>query len=301
MIPKYIRYVAMAMVVVPALIASAQNVGNDKFSVKATADMGMGNSLSTDYNFPGMTSKSSSSDFGVEFGCAIWQQKRHSLELNAGLGYGSISLKADVLALDYHYNAPAEADMDQETYIRYYELDGVHQKIKTERITIPLYLNYRFQLNRMVSFHALLGYKFGFNFSPKVTEVSGNVFCYGVYPQYGDLLIDASYMNMFGESTLSDEGMSKPELNTFTPSFMAGVGVEFCIWGPLAVDVSLRYEDSMTDIFKARNYDIVSFDASDAPMTYLVAEGQKVKPLSSYLSTSKLSRLSLAASLVYRF
>ncbi len=204
--------------------------------------------------------------------------------------------------MDYHYPAPASADMDNETYVRYYEIDGLHQQIKVERITVPLYIEYRYRLSSRFSIHALLGYRFGFNFSSKVSELTGDVFSYGVYPQYGNLMIDAPYMNAFGASVLNSENATnKPNVYKVGASFLTGAGIEFRVWGPIALGASLKYEASMTDMFKPVAAQIIKYDAEDAPVTYTVAGGQKVKTLSDYFSLSKISRLSYSVSLVFRF
>lgn len=299
---KYrVRYIAMAVAMLSAFTASAQNAVNERFAIKATADIGIGNALSTGFALSGMDTKSSSSDFGVDFGWTFWKHNHNSLEVNIGLGYGRTSLTADLSKLDYHYAAPAEADMDNEPYIRYYELKGMHQKIVSDRMTLPVYLNYRYEISRIFSVHALAGFKFGFNVSSKLDDVKGNVFSYGIYPQYDNLMIDASYMNSFGEAVLDSDQAVKPATNGVTASLMAGVGAEIRIWGPLAADVTLRYEGAMNDTFKSEYSKTGSFDAENAPVSYTVADGQKVQALSGYLSKSKMSRLSCGISLICRF
>lgn len=293
---------ALLSLALTTVVASAQTISDTKFAIKPTADFGLGNTLSLDYAIPGLTGKdSSANEFGIDFGFKIWQLGKNSLEANIGVAFGKIPLTLDLAKMDYHYDAPAEADMDNEPYIRYYELAGIHQEISTKRLSVPLYVNYKYQICKWVGVHAMLGYKFGVCFSPVVSNSIGNVFSYGVYPQYDNLMIDAPYMNGFGETSLSKAQTLKPQVNSFTSAFLVGAGAEVAIWGPLSVDVSLRFEGSMNNIFKGSKSDTGNFDAVNAPVTYTVATGQQVKPLSHYLTLSQFSRLSLAASLIYRF
>lgn len=297
-IKKYVTAVALLM----AMTASAQEIATERFAVKVSADRSLGKTLDTDCAFPGLQlDVMATSEYGIDFGWTIWQKQRHSLELNVGIGLGKVSIKAKTGEIDYSYSAPPEADMDGDSYIRYYELSGIEQKLKTDRINIPLYLDYRFQCSSVFSLHALMGFKFGFNYLSKATENNGTAFSYGIYPQYDDLLIDAPYMNMFGNTLLTSDQVTKPAINRINPAFLLGIGTEFRIWGPLAADLSLRYEGGMTDIYKDIRYDIVSFNAIDAPVTYTVADGQKVKALSEYITLSKMSRFSIALSLLCRF
>lgn len=291
------KYMILAAAMFSLSAASAQSNDNEKFVIRATADMGIGNALYVDPSVENMKVSSKANDYGIEFGWRIWHQKRHSMEANVGLGYGSSIMKASIPKMQYHYSAPATADMDGDTYIRYYDIDGIQQRIRTERITLPLYVNYRYKCSKIFSINALFGFKFGFNFSSKIVDSNVNLFSYGVYPQYEDLLIDASYMNCFGASSLGPDDTLKPRINFFTSAFIFGLGGELRIWGPLSVGATIRYEGAMMDTYKSINSTIVTFDASNAPVTYTVADGQKVVALPNYMTVSKMSRPSYAVSL----
>ncbi len=290
----------MAVSMLVALTGTAQTAGREKFAIKATADIGIGNALSTRCALPGMDAKSASSDFGIDFGWTFWSQRENSLEANIGLGYGRTSLKANLSGMEYHYAAPAAADMDNEPYIRYYALDGVHQNIRIGRLTIPIYLNYRYQINDRFSLHALAGMKLGFNVVENFTS-RGKAFSYGVYPQYDNLMIDASYMNGFGASTLGRNETITPDVHAVTFSLMAGVGADVRIWESFYAGLTFKYEGAVNNMYKSIKADPDAFNANTAPVTYTVAEGETVKPLSSYLTSSKLSRFSCVISLFYRF
>lgn len=295
-----LRYVAIAAIaMLPALTASAQSAISEKLAIKATADIGLGGAMSVSSELPGMSTKSSSSDFGLGLGWTFWKMGPNSLEANIGFGFGKTSVTADLPELDYHYSAPAAADMDDEPYIRYYQLSDLHQKISASKVVVPIYLNYRYEINNTVSVHALLGIKPTFYSSAKVGESTGSAFSYGIYPQYDDLLIDATYLNEFGTTSLASASTAKPE-TAGAISFMAGAGAEVRISGPVYFGLTLRYETG-GNTFKKAIATGTTFTADNAPVTYTVAEGQKVNPLTSYLTSSKLSRLSLALSLTYRF
>lgn len=299
---KYkVRSLVLATTIAPALMATAQNTDNEKYLIKATADFGIGNSMATEYTIPGISDKSSSSNFGIEFGWRIWELNRNSLEANVGVGYGFTSLNADLQPMNFHYSAPIEADMDMDPYIRYCDMGDLHQKIKTQTISLPLYVTYRYKASKIFSLHAFLGFRFGYNFSSKVTETSGNIFSYGIYPQYDDLLIDAPYMNQFGNAAIDLDQTLSPKVSRLNSNLMLGIGAELKIYGPLSIDVSMRYEGATTDMFNDMKYDITNFTIYDAPVTYTVKDGQKIKPLTEYLSLSKMSQFRYSASLIFRF
>ncbi len=294
-------YISMIVALLPVFSAGAQSETNEKFAIKATADIGLGRAMSVDCALDNMSAKSSASDFGIDFGWTFWTQRENSLEANIGLGYGSCSLKTSIPGLDYNYSAPAAADMDNVPYIRYYEVEDLHQKIRTNRLVIPIYLNYGYEINERVVLHALLGVKLGFNLSSKITESGCKVFSYGVYPQYDNLMIDASYMNEFGHSVLDKSSTLTSEANGVTASLLTGVGAEVRIWGPVSAELSFRYECGLNDMYKKMKSAPATFSYDNAPVTYTVVDGQKVAALSKYLTRSKISRLSCGISLIYRF
>lgn len=290
----------MAIAMLPALTVSAQEAKVEKFAIKATGERSIGKAMSMDYAVDGMSSSSSAWDFGVDFGWKAWEKERHSIEANIGLGFDIYSIKAGLSAMDYDYEAPAEADMDNDTYIRHYNIDGVNQRMRELRLTVPLYARYGYTLNKDFSLHALLGFKFGFNVGNKITESKASVFSYGVYPQYDDLMIDASYLNEFGSAEVG-ENTSKPDANGFSFAFLAGLGAEYRVYGPISIELSARYEGSFTNQFSPQKTMLSEFDASNAPVTYTVADGQRVNSLTSYLKKSKVSKFSIAFSVIYHF
>lgn len=298
---KYkVIYIVMAVAMLSASAVSAQNSRTENFVVRANADMSLGEALVTDYVLAGISSKTKSYNYGVDFGWIFWQYKRHSLDANIGIGFSQISMNFDCPKMDFSYSAPPAADMDNESYIRYCELSNLHQKIESLRLMVPVYLNYRFQISKVFSVHALLGYKFGFNATSKIAEANGDVFSYGIYPQYDNLMIDAPYMNEFGESVVNADQTAKPKPNKPTASLLTGVGAEARIWGPLSVGITFKYEWAMNEGFKPAISNGASFNEFNAPVTYTVAEGQKVTPLTNYLS-AKTSHFSAGLSLICRF
>ncbi len=288
------------MALLPAIAATAQEEKVEKFAVKATFEKNLGQALSKGYAVDGMSSSASGWDFGVDFGWKVWEKERHSIEANIGLGLDIYSIKAGLSAMDYDYEAPAEADMDNETYIRYYNLEGVNQQLREQLLTVPLYARYSYILNKDFSLHALLGFKFGFNIGNKMLKSNASVFSYGVYPQYDDLMIDASYMNEFGAAEVG-ENTSKPDANGFSFGFLAGLGAEYRVYGPISIDLSARYEGALTNMFSPQKTSLQTFDATNAPVTYSVADGQRVIALPSYFKKSKISKFSIAFSVIYHF
>lgn len=295
------KLIYIGVAILAPLSALAHNKDDNRFAVKAYGQIGLGEALSLNPAIDGMASKSSGKESGLDFGWTFWQKSRHSLEANIGVGYNLLSSEMTLPGLNYSYNAPAVADMDGESYIRYYELKAVRQKSQIGRLTVPVYLSYGFRCVKWLGIHADLGVRLGFNLSSKINETGGQSYVYGIYPQYDNLKIDAGYMNDFGTRDIKDARTPASDVSGVTASVLAGAGLTFNLYGPLYADLSVHYDAGLTDIYKSHNVSDKAFSAENAPLTYTVNGGSELKPLTDWLSSSKMSQLSISVSLIYRF
>lgn len=271
-----------------------------KFAVKPYADIGVGSAMSLKSDLPLSTKSSSNTSFGVDFGYTFWRMGGNSLEANIGLGYSTTGVKLRTEGFDYSYNAPASADEDGNPYVRHYSLTGMEQKYNLGYFNIPLYLTYGYQFSNRIGVHADLGFRFGFKCSAKMNSVSGTATSYGVYPEYDNLMIDAPWLNGFGTTDLADAKRGDVDANGFYASLLVGAALDVYIAGPVWLNVGVRYDCGFTNSFK-HLYDGGTYTAENAPVSYTVAEGQEVTPLTGYLSSSKLSPFSIHAGLTIKF
>ena len=273
----------------------------NKFIIKAYADVGLGNAVNLQSPIPLSSHKVSANNFGIDFGYNVWQNEKNSFNVNVGIGYNPISLKFDTENLAFNYAAPAEADLDGNTYNRYYDLANMTQEIKTDLVTLPIYLGYTYNITRWLGVYANLGVSLGFKASSKFNSVLGEGYVYGVYPEYGDLKIEESYLNGFGNINLANAGKKALDVNSFTASMLFGAGLEGHISGPLWVNVGIRYYCGMNNLYKSTYEEGSPFTAENAPVTYTVADGELVNPLTNYMKKSSLSFFSLNLGLALKF
>lgn len=278
-----------------SLQASAQ-----KFAIKPQVNVGVGSAMSLKSDLPLSSKKASSTAFGVDFGYTFWNKGGHALEANIGLGYTVSGVKLGVDGLNFSYNAPASADEDGNAYIRHYNVAALEQKFNLGYLNIPLYLTYGYQFSQRIAVHADLGFRLGFKCNAKINSVIGTAGSYGVYPEYDDLMIDAPWLNQFGETDLADAGRGEVEANGFYASLLVGAALDVYIAGPVWFNLGLRYDCGFTDSF-SKMYESKNFNSATAPVTYTVAGGQEVKPLTSYLDSSKLSPFSILLGLTFKF
>lgn len=272
-----------------------------KFILKAYADVGFGNAISATTEIPDISHKATATNFGLDLGYNVWQNPKNSLSVNLGIGVTPLSYKLSAENLSFNYYAPAAADMDGNTYYRYYDLNAINQDIKTTLINIPIYLQYNYNikhwLGAYVNFGASLAFKAGSNFK----SVGGDGYAYGIYPEYGDLKIEESYLNGFGNMNLGTAVKQPVETNGFSGSMLFGAGLEGRISGPLWVFAGVKYNLGFSDIYKNIYKAGESFTEENAPLTYLVSEGEIVNSMTGYLTKSKLSMFSLNVGLILKF
>lgn len=282
---------------------AAPQAAAGNYSVKAYGDIGLGNAMSLTTSLPGMSSKSSSNAFGVDFGYTFWRQGGNSLEANIGLGYRMASTTFEIVSLSFDYAAPASADEDGNPYQRYTTLSDMKQKIDLGYFNIPIYLQYQYRITKWLGVHADVGFGLGFKCKGSVGATSGMAKTYGVYQEYNQLVIKADYLNDFGETYLAEARHDSPAAQSFAATVMCGAGFEFYVYDPVSIDLGIRYNAGLTQCFKGE-YDTVSpseYTAESAPVTYTVAGGQQVKALSDYNTKSRLNPFSLHVGVNIRF
>lgn len=280
---------------------NAQNSEPRRFAVKASAEIGLGDiaSLASPLDFS--TQKTSGNNFGVDFGYTFWAKPDMSLEANIGVGYNNISTSLALPELSYSYNAPANADEDGNQYVRYYQLSDISQKVSAGNFTLPIYITYNYRFNEWISVHADAGVRLGFKTGSKIKDFSARSYCYGIYPQYDNLLIDADYLNNFGHSTIAGANVQKPEVAGLNTAILLGIGAEIKIAGPVSLDLGIRYMAGLTNIYKHEYSNAGAYSATTAPVTYNVADGECVNSLTGYMTKSKLNSLELKTGLIFRF
>ena len=297
---KAIKYIVLILFGVMSINVCAQNNNSERFAIKASAEIGLGNSISATSSINPLSSKATMGNYGLDFGWTFWKRHNHRLEANIGVTYSPTGIELELGSLDYNYRAPATADMDGESYRRFYEIRNLHQKVSLGRVTLPIYLTYGYKCNEWFGLYADLGVRLGFKTNATISEVSGEAYSYGIYPQYDNLLIDESYLNDFGTTNLANTVYGEPECNGFSTSVLVGVGAEFSISKHLGADISVRYNRGITNLFKEQ-YSGQDFTNVSAPINYSVSDGQQVKSLTEYLSSSKVSTISLRIALIYLF
>lgn len=289
------RYILVAALATSELGASAQ-----KFAVKPHAEVDLTAGFGYDSALE-MSAKTASNEFGLDFGYTFLNKTGNRLEVNVGLGYRYLNTSLNAGNFGYDYDATASADVDGNSYIRFCEVSNLRQKASTGYVTLPVYLQYGYRATSWLEVQALAGVKLGFATGGSLKTTSGTVDSYGIFPEYDDLLIDEPYIDDFGEVGLKGRDGVKPETTGFGCWVMVGAGLSARVYGPVWFDLGVRYNIGLTDVFGKGLKTAEGYTASSAPVTYTVADGTRVRPLTSYLTKSTFSPLTLNIGITLRF
>lgn len=276
-----------------------------RWIVKPRVNIPLGKGFSYNESSPLLDSKNSNIEFGVDFGYAIPMKSKFRVNVFTGIGFSTGKINLDVASLDYNYAAPASADEDGDTYIRYYCMSNLHQDISLSHLVVPIYADLEYRFHKRISAFLQIGVKGYFNIGSKVNNFTGSMFAYGVYPQYGNLMIDASYLNDFGESHIDETNHSDLTFPGASFDGLAGLGVRANIYGPISIEAGLNYQIGFTNIITATSapgfLESGNITESQAIATYTVAGGTKIKNLMDYIGNIRRGSLRLNVGLIFKF
>ncbi len=281
--------------------SNAQNPNTKRVAIKVGADLGLTKGMSTSSLLDFQTDKTSTKSFGLDFGYKFWAKKSMSFDVNIGVGYKMIDNKLGIENVDYSYEASPDADVDHNSYDRYNAVAEINQTIDTRSLAVPIYLSYNIRCAKWLSFHLDAGAQINYIMSSTITNSTAEIDTYGVFSEYDDLMIDADWLDNFGHRSVNTVSNSEAAVNNLNCSLLLGGGFEIRLAKPLWLDLGVRYNEGFSNLFQNQYSRNSIYSSENAPITYTVEDGEVVKPLTRYLTKSKLSGLSLRAALVFRF
>ena len=178
--------------------------------------------------------------------------------------------------------------------------------------SIPIYIDLNFHVHDMVTLYMDLGVKNHFCLSSLLSNISGTYSTWGVYPQYGDLVLDyKTGLNQFSnESQFSLNPSTMTMRINDSMDFLSAIGVRVKLknkqFFPLYADFSLGYQHSI--IVPYRNKFASKIEDTnelilpeDALMTYTVQNGEAIESLTKFVSEIKRKIFTVNFSLIYKF
>lgn len=275
------------------------------FVIKPYANIPLGSPFSMGEASSMMDISTSGMEFGIDFGYILTITPNFKINLFTGLGYSTGKINMTVGDLNYHYSATSDADIDGVPYTRYYEISDLQQSINLGHIILPLYGDFEYKFGKIFSAFAQLGVKMYFNAGSKVNSFTGNMYVFGVYPEYGNLLINAPYMNDFGHTSIDENADNDLKVRGASFDGIGGLGVRAKIYGPLSIEAGVNYQIGLSNIMiNARtpgNLVQGAITESQAFATYTVKEGTILHSLTDYIGNIKRSSLNIKVGLILKF
>lgn len=256
------------------------------------------------YDFGDGGKGGSSINFGVDVGYIFPSPGRIKFGVFLGVALSSSSMDFSMGGLDYSYQTSGGvADVDGDDYVRHYKFSRVEQSVKVLDFIIPAYFDIDFRAARTYSIYLQAGFKNHMNLSSKTNDVKAVADIWGVYPQYGNLVIDGPWgddnsvnYNNFGKgrefNSVSD---TERPLKPFTVDAFCGFGVRVKLTGRILLDIGANYQFSFMQI----NEGTVS--GAEELVSYTVNEGEKLGSL--FNSYEKVFRraFNVNAGVMYKF
>lgn len=282
--------------------------------VKLHYDMGFGDSYALQANAALNNQKSSGSGFGLDLGYIIPSKSKFKVGIFTGFSISKAELNFNYASADYNYSTTA--DVDGDLYNRHYKNLVLSQTENITDMNIPLYADFSLHFNRMFSLYVDLGMRFDLNMSRKLSDINGSAYVYGIYPDYGNLLMDEHFgYNGFGNVTFSANNCSDNVGKMSSGiNLLAGGGLRFSIpKTPLAIDLGVNYLMGLSNLGNASNDEACSLgnisssisDGSRHALVYNTIDGKNstehVKYLSNGLESMKLKALRFSFGLLLKF
>lgn len=279
-----------------------------RFRIKPHYDLAIGDF----YKGEGVVeTESSASELGVDFGYILPSKGSLKLGVFFGLGLSQSTLDLKLQSLSYQYQAGPEADIDGDSYTRYYSIEGLSQTFKSSDVFVPVYLDMDFRMGNSFSLYLDAGVKSYLNLSNDLTIKSGTYSTYGYYPQYGIEMRPEDHwngaaINGFVKNTSIASGRFNTEVNYkgFSVDIFGQGGLRYLLYQNLYLDLAVSYQMGLLSPFNSEaEFDLKAQVPShdNALMYYSVKDGETIQSLTGGLYGMKRQGMKLNVGLMYRF
>ena len=191
---------------------------------------------------PYLGMKSKDITFGLDVGYTFPSKGIVRTGIYTGLALSSSEVNYAIDNLNYKYNAGPNLDLDGDSYTRYYEIRNMKQDINLKTLVVPIYLDLDFLVSKYFSAYLNVGARAYINLSNTVSSHL-DAYKYGVYESYGNLRMDETWLNHFGQEQLGNEFQQRnfvKETNSLD-GFVGG-GFRVLLYRQLYFDLGFNYQ-----------------------------------------------------------
>jgi len=268
--------------------------------VKPRLEIGLGHF----YNFGEGGTGGKGLNFGVDFGYIFPSSGKIKFGVFSGLACSISSMSFSMGGLDYSYQTSGGvADVDGDDYVRHYKFSSIEQSVKATDLMIPIYLDIDYRIARSYSVYVQVGLKNFMNLSSKTDDVKAIADIWGVYPQYGNLVLDGPWgddnsiiYNNFGKNReLNSVSDIKQSLLSYTIDGFIGVGVRIKLIKSILLDMGANYQYGFMNLNEGVD------NSAKELVSYTVTEGEKLRSLFNSLEKVHRQTFNVNLGVMYKF
>ena len=219
------------------------------------------------------TTNDSEMGFGLDFGYVFPSKSHLRIGLFAGVGLSMNNLTMEMDKKDH--STTGVVDIDGDTYERMYivKKGNISQELKATDIAIPVYFDFEYEFNSIVSAYADLGLKAQMS-SGKMTTNIDSYTTSGKYTDYGSELIIENISELgFGERTSNDAEYDENGASTsMAIDALLGLGLRININKSFAFDAGIQYQIGGKS-WKSNEGDIFSYSGDKDKVNLLRKAG----------------------------
>ena len=275
--------------------------------LQAHGELSLGGFYKTEGDVGDLDLKSSATNFGIDLGYVFPSKSNVKFGIFSGIGFSQSKIDLSMDELNYSYEAFGNADIDGDSYVRYYELSDIKSSISTTDLVVPVALDLDINVSQSISIYAQIGLKGYLNMSKKFSDISVNSYSYGIYPQYSNLRLDENWgYNDFGSGVFSENSMRKdnPEVNGFTFDLFGGLGCRVKLTGPLYLNIGANFQSGLNNYIENTskiNVSSSSLSEHNALITYTNSGGSVLRDLSEAYESYKRQSININVGLMIKF
>lgn len=275
-----------------------------RWRVRPWMEMGLGGAYAIETPSPQLTATSSGMQAGVDFGFVFPSRGMLKVGIFTGLGYSTGKIDLALPSLSYSTDG---YDVDGDSYTHFFELSNMSQSLSLSHAVVPLYGEMEMRLHSRFSLYAQAGVKAFLSMSTKVTGLNYSVYSYGLYPQYGNLKIEESWINGFGSTTLGVNDLYDSDYSyPLAIDVMAGVGARVKLFGPVSLDLGVSYNQQVNGARLYEGGEVTTLPSGASsygrlPIYPSGNEGLRVSNTLVEFCAVKPAQLNLKAGLTFKF
>ena len=282
-----------------------------RWRLKTYAEIAVEGFYKLDFQSDLFVSCSAGQEFGLELGYICPSSKKTKFGIFFGAGYSINKMRLGFRRMEYSYKSEdGLADIDGDSYTRFYQINNMVQTIRFKDVFVPLYFNFDRRFGKAFSMYLDLGAKAYFNLEADASDIKGTYATYGKYEKYDNLILDYnSGINGFTQKeNLNSSNLLQPtlEVEPFSLDAFGRLGCRVAMTKRLLFDCSLGYQMNVIESIKLNEAEVLTSmngsKNSNAIAQYSASSNtEQVRNMLDYAKSANRQAIKLNIGLMLKF